>query len=190
MSVNRGHYYFDNYQYTLQCNVNIDATNSIVIQSQTMQSPNQYIFTKISDAIYNMLENGTVQINSIDVIATDCTGLKHICKVVGSISRGQWYTHEWRLNIPDGIRPSVNTCGIIDNSSYVDSKEYTYLSGTQNIVIPNVFVSPNFNYKFEGWLDGNQIVVDENGNPTTLFPQSITSNKVFTAKFTIKEQNE
>lgn len=152
VAVKKGHFYLDNYKYTLRGVCKVDEVNTIDVREETLLRPEQFIFATITENVYNILKSkfvfaGTILsgilkqvINNTEITAVDYTGLRHICGIKTEDLKNaetEWYTYIWNANMPKDESGNPYTAnaengGIVydldDNSNpaYYDYLEFTY----------------------------------------------------------------
>ena len=190
IAVKKGHFYLDNYSYKLSGTCKIDSVNTIEVKEETLTEPNQFVFTSISQALYETLQSKFRSIigqllndivNNTTITAIDYTGLKHICGISSNgFKETRWYTYIWKGNLPleEGQQPGIDTCGIRVNGEFLNETEFIYETD-QNPTVPEMYVSPEFEEVFVGWCDAE----DAEANTITEPLSPVTTSKVFYAKW-------
>ena len=152
IAVKKGHFYLDNYKYTLRGVCKVDEVNTIDVREETLLRPEQFIFATITENVYKILKSkfvfaGTIlsgilkqAINNTEITAVDYTGLRHICGIKTEDLKNaetEWYTYIWNANMPKDESGNPYTAnaenggivyGLDDNSNpaYYDYLEFTY----------------------------------------------------------------
>ena len=187
------HYYLDNYSYKLSGTCKIDSVNTIEVKEETLTEPNQFVFTSISQALYETLQSKFRSIigqllndivNNTTIAAIDYTGLKHICGISShGFKETRWYTYIWKGNLPlqEGQQPGIDTCGIRVNGEFLNEIEFIYETN-QNPTVPEMYFSPEFDEVFVGWCDAED-AEDAEANTITEPLSRVTTSKVFYAKW-------
>lgn len=135
VKVNKGHYYLDNYPYTLKADIFLSSSLILNINEIKLYESNKYVFYNIDENMYtewaNILgigdDNG-IDFSSGDMVAkntittaVDVTTLKHITEnnFVGEV---KWYGYTWVLNLPKELEGT--SLAWIDDGSGDKSKIY------------------------------------------------------------------
>ena len=157
-------FYLLNYEYNLSGICKLDSNNNIEVQAETLSVPNQYIFTPITENLYNIIKNnygsnnGLVENLSLskfktntEIVAYDYTGLKHICDIEHTPIETTWYSYIWNVNVPEG----VSKAGIkVNENEFSIYEEDYYEKGTPldevTIYEPT---SEDDNVKWAGWSE-------------------------------------
>lgn len=152
IAVKKGHFYLDNYKYTLRGVCKVDDVNTIDVREETLVRPEQFIFATITKNVYKALKSKFVLsgsilsgilkqfINNIEITAVDYTGLRHICGIkTEDLKKAEtkWYTYIWNANMPkdENGKPypaNAENGGIIyglddnGNPTYYDYLEFIY----------------------------------------------------------------
>jgi len=118
---NNNVYYLKNFEYKLRgtC-IDSDVSPKVIFNEQKFNSLNEQIEIEINADQYNKINHillrGQIWYNrlyeSFQIVATDCTGLPHICKVEAT-----WptKTYTFNLNLPEGYT--------VDNGAYFIDNE-------------------------------------------------------------------
>ena len=178
IAVKKGHFYLDNYKYTLRGVCKVDEVNTIDVREETLLRPEQFIFATITENVYKILKSkfvfaGTILsgflkqvINNTEITAVDYTGLRHICGIKTEDLKNaetEWYTYIWNANMPKDESGNPYTAnaengGIVydldDNSNpaYYDYLEFTY-EKNQTIEPMVCAVGTTLGFKFLGWTE-------------------------------------
>jgi len=163
--INNGHFYLDNYRYTLSAILMVDESTTVEISETIVNGTNKLVINEISDEAYNLIESkahsiignilGELERRS-NVVAIDYTKLKHICKPNFKRDAITWYAYIWKGNLPleDGEVPSVDTYGIIVDDIYMYETEMIFKDGENvNIIPPHVYHAEG-RKEFLGWSEG------------------------------------
>ena len=189
-------FYLLNYEYKLSGVCKIDSDNSIEVQAETLSVPNQYLFTTITENLYNTLKNlygsdnllflHTFKTNT-EIVAYDYTGLKHICDIQNPLSETTWYSYIWNVNVPEG----VSKAGIkVNENEFSIYKEDYYEQGTRlrkvTIYKPT---SEDDNVEWVGWsqnrpLEEGGIIINDEDWSSVIGVYGVNSCQVFYGNWT------
>ena len=152
-------FYLLNYEYKLSGSYKLDSVNNIEVGEETLTAPNQYIFTTITEDIYNMFKKTPLSKNNAEIVAYDYTGLKHICDIKTTSIGTTWYSYIWNVNVPEevsqaGIKVNENEFSIYEEDYY---EKGTLLNGV-TIYKP---ISKDVHLRWLGWSEN--IPLEEGG---------------------------
>lgn len=188
IAVKKGHFYLDNYKYTLRGVCKVDEVNTIDVREETLLRPEQFIFATITENVYKILKSkfvfaGTILsgilkyvINNTEITAVDYTGLRHICGIkVEDLKKAEteWYTYIWNANMPNGLEASAENGGILYKGDWYNYIEFVYEKGEA----PE-FMRCKPDQKFLGWTE-DQPNVDGPFVTESDFPTEADSCKVY-----------
>lgn len=192
VKVDNGHYYLDNYPYTLKADIFLSSSLILNINEIKLYESNKYVFYNIDENMYtewaNILGVGSdngIDFSSGDMVAkntittaVDVTTLKHITanKFVGEVN---WVGYTWVLNLPEELEGT--SLAWIDDGSGDRSKVYAEdiyetCSGDEDECerkcprYYNVGVDEELEgYRFLGWIEATGLSVtfdtnDDGGN--------------------------
>ena len=152
-------FYLDNYEYSLSAICNIDSINMIEVSQGTLFAPGQFLFTTITEALYNTLKSKMSPFGLLELIpntavtAFDYTNLKHICGIKKEdFEETKWYTYIWNANMPNGLEASAENGGILYKGDWYNYIEFIYEKGEA----PEFMVCPEneaHDPKFLGWTE-------------------------------------
>lgn len=188
-------FYLLNYDYKLSGFCKLDSVNNIEIKEETLSVPNQYIFTTITENLYNIIKskyasnNSFIQAillktfkNNMEIIAYDYTGLKHICDIKNPPFETTWYSYIWNVNVPEG----VSKAGIkVNENEFSIYEEDYYEKGTPlNEVTIYTPISEEDNIRWRGWSENipfeeGGIIINEADWSSIIGTNGIQSCKVF-----------
>ena len=126
--------------------------------------PNQYLFTTITENLYNTLKNRygsdnllflhTFKTNT-EIVAYDYTGLKHICDIQNPLSETTWYSYIWNVNVPEG----VSKAGIKVNENEFSIYEEDYYEQGTSLRKVTIYepTSEDDNVEWVGWSENKQL---------------------------------
>ena len=155
-------FYLLNYEYRLSGFCKLDSVNNIDVKEETLSAPNQYIFTTITEDLYNIIKKVKLSKNNTEIIAYDYTGLKHVCDIQNPLSETTWYSYIWNVNIPEG----VSKAGIkVNENEFSTYEEDYYEKGTPlDEVTIYELTSEDDNVKWVGWSenkpDGERLITN------------------------------
>ena len=178
IAVKKGHFYLDNYKYTLRGVCKVDEVNTIDVREETLLRPEQFIFATITENVYKILKSkfvfaGTILsgilkqvINNTEITAIDYTGLRHICGIKAEDLKNaetEWYTYIWNANMPkdesgNPYPANAENGGIVyglddnGNPAYYDYLEFTY-EKNQTIEPMDCEVGTTLGFAFLGWTE-------------------------------------
>lgn len=193
-------FYLLNYEYNLSGICKLDSVNNIEIQAETLSVPNQYIFTPITENLYNIIKNnygsnnGLVENLSLskfktntEIVAYDYTGLKHICDIEHTPIETTWYSYIWNVNVPEG----VSKAGIkVNENEFSIYEEDYYEKGT---LVSEVTIyeptSEDDNVEWVGWsenipLEEGGIIINDDDWSSVIGVYGVESCQVFYGNWT------
>ncbi len=175
IAVKKGHYYLDNYKYKLYGTCRLDSVNTIEVREETMNDSGQFLFSTITEVVYNILKSKfksglftkVLLINDTQVTAVDYTGLKHICGIsIDDLDNAEttWYTYIWNANMPKDedkqeYQPSIENGGILYKDEYLGYIEFVY-EKNETIDPMRCEMGEVLKYPFLGWTENKP---DRNG---------------------------
>ena len=184
-----------NYDYKLSGICKLDSINNIEVQEETLSIPNQYIFTTITENLYNIIKsrygsnNSFIEAlllktfkNNTEIIAYDYTGLKHICDIKHTPFETTWYSCIWNVNVPEGL--SKAGIKVNENEFSIYEEDY-YEKGTSlNEVTIYTPISEEDNIRWYGWSENipfeeGGIIINEADWSSIIGTNGIQSCKVF-----------
>lgn len=179
-------FYLKNYEYRLSGTCKLDMTNIIEVSEGLLSAPDQYIYTTITESLYNMLKSkysSSISFillkNDINIIAYDYTGLKHICDIKNTPSETTWYSFIWNANVPEGVENIGIKVGENEFSLYVE--DY-YEKGTpkNQVTIYEEYIptSEEDNVKWVGWSENKPLEDGESPITDSDWSSIIGSNGV------------
>ena len=177
-------FYLKNYEYRLSGTCKLDMTNIIEVNEELLLAPDQYIFTTITESLYNMLKSKynlnisfSLFKNNINIVAYDYTGLKHICDIKNAPSETAWYSYIWNANVPEGVENIGIKVGENEFSLY---EEDYYEKGTpkNQVTIYKQYIptSEEDNVKWVGWSENKPL--EDGESPITDWQSIIGNNGV------------
>lgn len=188
-------FYLLNYDYKLSGICKLDSINNIEVQQETLSVPNQYIFTTITENLYNIIKsrygsnNSFIEAlllktfkNNTEIIAYDYTGLKHICDIKHTPFETTWYSCIWNVNVPEGL--SKAGIKVNENEFSIYEEDY-YEKGTPlNEVTIYTPISEEDNIRWYGWSENipfeeGGIIINEADWYSIIGTNGIQSCKVF-----------
>ena len=137
----KGQFYLENYEYKLSGICKLDSITTIEINEETLRGTGQFIFTGITEVMYNSMRSRFSSIfvlrqiiNNTTIKAVDTTGLTHICGIdINDIEEEgtKWYTYIWNANMPkdefdNEYEPSANNGGIYYSNNWFGYIEFFY----------------------------------------------------------------
>ena len=184
---NTKQFYLKNYEYRLSGTCKLDMVNIIEVSEELLSAPEQYIFTTITESLYNMLKSKYSLNNSLvpeslktfknntEIIAYDYTGLKHICDIKKVPSETTWYSFIWNANVPEGVQNVGIKVGENEFSLY---EEDYYEKGTplSQVTIYKEYIptSEKDNVKWVGWSENRPL--EDGESPITNWSSIIGNN--------------
>ena len=191
---NTKQFYLKNYGYRLSGTCKLDMSNIIEVSEELLSAPDQYIFTTITESLYNILKNKYSLNNSLvpeslktfknntEIIAYDYTGLKHICDIKKVPSETTWYSFMWNANIPEGVQNVGIKVG--ENSFSLYEEDY-YEKGTPlsqvTIYKEYIPVSEKDNVEWIGWSENRPLEDGEKpiNNWSSIIGNNVNRYRVF-----------
>ena len=175
-----------NYEYRLSGFCKLDSVNNIDVKEETLSAPNQYIFTTITEDLYNIIKKVKLSKNNTEIVAYDYTDLKHICDIEDT-SETTWYSYIWNVNIPEG----VSKAGIkVNENEFSIYEEDYYEKGT---LVSEVTIyeptSEDDNVEWVGWsenipLEEGGIIINDDDWSSVIGVYGVESCQVFYGNWT------
>lgn len=182
-------FYLKNYEYRLSGTCKLDMTNIIEVSEGLLSAPDQYIYTTITESLYNMLKSkysSSISFillkNDINIIAYDYTGLKHICDIKNTPSETTWYSFIWNANVPEGVQNVGIKVGENEFSLY---EEDYYEKGTplSQVTIYKEYIptSEKDNVEWVGWSENRPLEDGEKpiNNWSSIIGNNVNRYRVF-----------